>query len=322
MRVNRKPNVKQMVKEASATKKALIKKLPESVKKNLKEDIYDDMITPGIEVLDMLDRVKAENPNLSTPEFEDLISDIEKALNQAHGQIMRRLRNLVFKTPGINLNERFEACGIGIISINNKPFTKSGVIGAFGFYQLGSPWFWCSVLFPPESFPWIVGILYFLIRIAGKYLGAWSGCKMVKKSAKVSRYLGLALIPQAGVAIGLAAMGAREIGGEMGEALETIILSSSVLYELIGPACAKMSLYLSGSYSNKLEEKVEVEETTAEGVPKTEAQLLIERIARIQSELPPHDPEGENERAFTEAAEEYYREQYRQRKTRAWNRIL
>ena len=168
----------------------------------------------------------------------------------------------------------------------------------------------------------LVGILYFLIRIAGKYLGAWSGCKMVKKSAKVSRYLGLALIPQAGVAIGLAAMGAREIGGEMGEALETIILSSSVLYELIGPACAKMSLYLSGSYSNKLEEKVEVEETTAEGVPKTEVQLLIERIARIQSELPPHDPEGENERAFTEAAEEYYREQYRQRKTRAWNRIL
>ena len=79
MRVNRKPNFKQMVKEASATKKALIKKLPESVKRNLKEDIFDDMITPGIEVLDMLDKVKAENPNLSTPEFEDLISDIEPA---------------------------------------------------------------------------------------------------------------------------------------------------------------------------------------------------------------------------------------------------
>lgn len=40
----------------------------------------------------------------------------------------------------------------------------------------------------------------------------------------------------------------------MGNALETIILASSVLYELIGPACAKLSLYLSGSYSNKLED--------------------------------------------------------------------
>ena len=108
----------------------------------------------------------------------------------------------------------------------------------------------------------------------------------------------------------------------MGRALETIILSSSVLYELIGPACAKLSLFLSGSYSNKLEEAAPVEEHTSEGVPKTEAQLLAERIAKIQSELPAHDPESENERAFTEAAEEYYREQYRQRRTRPWSKIL
>ena len=56
------------------------------------------------------------------------------------------------------------------------------------------------------------------------------------------------------MAIGLAATGARTLGGEVGNALETIILASSVLYELIGPACAKLSLYLSGSYSNKLED--------------------------------------------------------------------
>ncbi len=39
--------------------------------------------------------------------------------------------NLKSVTVGINLNERFEACGIGIISINNKPFTKSGIVGRF-----------------------------------------------------------------------------------------------------------------------------------------------------------------------------------------------
>ena len=153
-----------------------------------------------------------------------------------------------------------------------------------------------------------VGVLYFLVRILGKYLGAWSGCRLTGKSSKVRNYLGLALIPQAGVAIGLAALGARELGGELGHALETIILSSSVLYELIGPGTAKLSLYLSGSYSNKLEQMAPVEETAEDGTKKSEVELLIERIQKIQSELPAHT-ENENERAFTEAAEEYYREQ-------------
>ena len=154
----------------------------------------------------------------------------------------------------------------------------------------------------------VVGVLYFLVRILGKYIGAWSGCRIAGKSPKVRNFLGLALIPQAGVAIGLAALGARELGGEMGHALETIILSSSVLYELIGPGAAKLSLWLSGSYSNELEEVAQVPETTETGEKKSELELLIERIQKIQSELPAHS-ENENEKAFTEAAEEYYRDQ-------------
>lgn len=96
-----------------------------------------------------------------------------------------------------------------------------------------------------------VGIVYFVVRIIGKYTGAYIGCLITRKSKKVRNYLGLALVPQAGVAIGLAALGARTLGGEVGAALQTIILASSVLYELIGPACAKLSLYLSGSYSTQ-----------------------------------------------------------------------
>ena len=161
----------------------------------------------------------------------------------------------------------------------------------------------------------LVGVVYFGVRILGKYLGAYAGCRMVGKGPKVYRNLGLALIPQAGVAIGLAALGARELGGEIGHALETIILSSSVLYELIGPGTAKLSLYLSGSYSNELEELAPVPEATEEGKPKSELELLIERIQKIQSELPAHT-ENENERAFTEAAEEYHLAQLGLRKPR------
>ncbi|MDD7153491.1 MAG: cation:proton antiporter [Faecalibacterium prausnitzii] len=151
-----------------------------------------------------------------------------------------------------------------------------------------------------------IGVIYFVVRILGKYVGAFLGCAMVGKDKLVRNYLGLALVPQAGVAIGLAAMGARTLGGETGDVLETIILASSVLYELIGPACAKLSLYLSKSYSNKLEDIVElpVEEDAPQ---KTEVELLIERIQKIQQELPKHNyPFYEEELAFSEAAEEHY----------------
>ena len=108
----------------------------------------------------------------------------------------------------------------------------------------------------------IIGLVYFFTRIIGKYSGAYLGSLVTHKSGSVRNYLGLALIPQAGVAIGLAAMGAKFLGGEEGRALETIILSSSVLYELIGPVSAKLSLYLSHSYPRKEKTKESVKENT------------------------------------------------------------
>ena len=151
----------------------------------------------------------------------------------------------------------------------------------------------------------VVGVTYFIVRIIGKYFGAFFGALVTNMEDRIRKYLGLALIPQAGVAIGLAALGARTLGGEMGAALETIILASSVLYELIGPACGKLSLYLSHSYSNKLEEVAEVLETDENGKKLTDVEVLIRRIEQIQRELPEHQV-NENEKAFTEAAEEQY----------------
>ena len=147
----------------------------------------------------------------------------------------------------------------------------------------------------------IIGIIYFFIRILGKYSGAYLGCLITKKDKKVRKYLGMALIPQAGVAIGLATLGARAIGGEAGIALETIILASSVLYELIGPVLAKLSLYLSKSYSKNetitINEKIKTEQEKIDD--------LIIRIKEIQKKIPNYYNEVAEEDAFLEAAEEY-----------------
>ena len=149
----------------------------------------------------------------------------------------------------------------------------------------------------------VVGILYFAGRIVGKYAGAYLGSMLAGKGKGVRNYLGLALIPQAGVAIGLAAMGARTLGGEMGEMLQTIILASSVLYELVGPGCSKLALYLSGSYGKNTPESAQNE--TA--VPKSGLETLIERMKVIEAGLPePVETSAEEELAFTQAALEQY----------------
>ncbi|MBO4666549.1 MAG: cation:proton antiporter [Bacilli bacterium] len=165
----------------------------------------------------------------------------------------------------------------------------------------------------------VVGLLYFIVRIIGKYSGSFTGGVITKKDKNVRNYLGLALIPQAGVAIGLAALGARTLGGTMGEDLETIILASSVLYELIGPGCAKLSLFLSKSYSKDIEDLTNVELVNEEGKPKTEVELLIERIQEIQKTIPPKEEVSPEEQAFTEASlENYYNPNESYYRNRKW----
>ncbi len=123
----------------------------------------------------------------------------------------------------------------------------------------------------------LIGIGYFIIRIIGKYLGAWLGSLTVKESKDVQKYLGLALIPQAGVSIGLAFLSERLLPPELGATLVTIILSSSVLYELIGPACAKFAIFRTSNIDknyNLLKPNLETNVNLADGgqnIPNGEA---------------------------------------------------
>ncbi len=147
----------------------------------------------------------------------------------------------------------------------------------------------------------VIGILYFVVRIAGKYIGAFGGCAVTGKPHRVRNFLGFALIPQAGVAIGLAALGARLLGGETGAVLQTIILSSSILYELIGPASAKFALYMSKSYGS--DEKTD---TVIEKQDKTDdLEMLKARLSAIEKEISDKEyARSEEESAFMSAIDE------------------
>ena len=106
----------------------------------------------------------------------------------------------------------------------------------------------------------IVGIIYFIVRILGKYIGAYLGVYVAGLKRSTRNYLGFALFPQAGVAIGLAFIGKRMLSPELGNTLMTIILASSVLYELIGPIAAKWAIFQSGA-AKKSQKKYTDEES-------------------------------------------------------------
>jgi len=93
----------------------------------------------------------------------------------------------------------------------------------------------------------IIGVAYFFIRIIGKYIGAYTSCKLLSLDKKITDNMGFALMPQAGVAIGLAFMGKAMLPETEGLILFNIILASSVLYELMGPVTAKIALIRSGA---------------------------------------------------------------------------
>lgn len=100
---------------------------------------------------------------------------------------------------------------------------------------------------PALRYVGLIGLGFFFFRIVGKLIGSWIGCTLIQAPAATRNNFGLALVPSAGVAIGLAALGQRILPGEYGTLLSTIILSTAILYEIIGPLCAKTSLILSGS---------------------------------------------------------------------------
>ncbi|MBR5322557.1 MAG: cation:proton antiporter [Clostridia bacterium] len=151
----------------------------------------------------------------------------------------------------------------------------------------------------------VISILYFLIRIMGKYCGSFLGCIIMKKHTKTTNYLGLALIPQAGAAIPLAALCHRSLGGELGDTIQTIIVSAGIMYEIVGPILAKLALFKSGAYSNRLDEITAVSIVDENGKPRSQVDILIEQLQQIHDEIKKdREKINENEKAFTEAAEE------------------
>lgn len=108
----------------------------------------------------------------------------------------------------------------------------------------------------------IVGLIYVAARVIGKMSGAYVGAIVSKAPKKVRNYLGLGLLPQGGVAIGMVIACTTVFPKEEGLFVQTVVLAGILVYELLGPTLVKFSLKKSGELHSEDEqphnEKIEL----------------------------------------------------------------
>ena len=90
----------------------------------------------------------------------------------------------------------------------------------------------------------LIGIVYIIFRSLGKYFGTFASAKAVKCDAQICKYLGITLLPQAGVALGMCAT-AMQLGAD-GALIRNITLFAVLIYELFGPLFTRMALTAAG----------------------------------------------------------------------------
>jgi len=91
----------------------------------------------------------------------------------------------------------------------------------------------------------LIGLAYIIFRSLGKYFGAGISARMTHCDESIVKYLGITLLPQAGVALGMASQ-ALAFGGEIGTLVQSITLFSVLIYELVGPYLTKIALVKAG----------------------------------------------------------------------------
>ncbi len=97
----------------------------------------------------------------------------------------------------------------------------------------------------------LVGVVYILFRSLGKICGAHWSSILAKSPETVRKYLGITLLPQAGVALGMCSTAYRVLGGAEGTLIRNIVLFSVLIYELVGPSLTKWALTKAGDIQAK-----------------------------------------------------------------------
>ncbi|MHC4155313.1 MAG: CBS domain-containing protein [Planctomycetota bacterium] len=124
-------------------------------------------------------------------------------------------------------------------------------------------------------------ILYTIFRAAGKVFGAWFGARYSRAPAAVRRFLGICLLPQAGVAIGLAILASQQFSADLGHTIIMVVMTATFLMEVFGPMLVKLGVKKAGEVGMNVTEEDLIKTYAVRDVMNTEP-------ASIPQDLPLH----------------------------------
>jgi len=163
-----------------------------------------------------------------------------------------------------NLMPRQSKATFRLVEKFAPPIYISFFVLAGAHMEFGKITFWMVLLI----------LLYLLMRAAGKVGGSWLGGKWSNAPAVVQRYLGLCLLPQAGVAIGLAILASQQFGARLGHMIVLIVMTSTFLMEVFGPMLVKVGVRKAGEVGLNITEEDLIQTYTVADVMNTNVPLI------------------------------------------------
>ena len=134
----------------------------------------------------------------------------------------------------------------------------------------------------------VMVVVYLIGRTAGKMFGSWFGAKQSQASDTVRKYLGLCLLSQAGVAIGLAIISSQMFTGKIGQAIIIIVMTTTFIVEVFGPIFVKLGVRKAGEVGLNITEEDLIEthsvgDVMDEKVPVISAGLPLSEVVKVVS---------------------------------------
>jgi Kef-type K+ transport system membrane component KefB len=133
----------------------------------------------------------------------------------------------------------------------------------------------------------MIGV-YTVFRAGGKMLGSWFGARYSGAAIAVRKYLGICLLPQAGVAIGLAILASQQFNTGLGHTIIMVVMTATFLMEIFGPMLVKVGVKKAGEVGLNITEEdliktykvADVMDTEPTSIPQ---ELLLEDILKAFS---------------------------------------
>jgi CBS domain-containing protein len=137
---------------------------------------------------------------------------------------------------------------------------------------------------------WMLGMIavYLLCRVVGKVAGCWFGGRYSHAPETVRKYLGICLLPQAGVAIGLAILASRQFNSETGHTIVMVVMMATFVMEILGPMLVKVGVKKAGEVGMNITEEdliktYSVGQVMDTKVPNIEAGMSLSEVIKVVS---------------------------------------